>query len=80
MTARSGAELSSLVTGLGERARARPRLTTGLRDCEPQAGFDRYVELAPADAATLAKRAEFVSKSTSQRSRWLTNGTAGPGF
>lgn len=39
-------------------------------------GFDRYLELAKADAATLAKLADFVSRSISAQSQALGTGAA----
>jgi len=47
-----------------------------LADFKHAAGFTQYVELDSADAKTLAKLAEFVSKSISSQSQML--GTGGP--
>lgn len=47
-----------------------------LNNFKTEAGFTQYVELAKADAKTLAKLAEFVSKSISAQSQAL--GTGGP--
>lgn len=46
-----------------------PALAGYLRDFEKEAGFSKYVELADASAKSLAKLAEFVSKSISAKSQ-----------
>jgi hypothetical protein len=53
--------------------------TTGaaLAALQRDAGFAQYVELAQADAATLAKLAAFVSRSIAVQSRALGTGAAG---
>ncbi len=48
-----------------------------LRAWQQTAGFGQYVELARADAATLAKLAAFVSRSIAVQSRALGTGQAG---
>jgi uncharacterized protein YegL len=53
-----------------------PSVSQYLKSFEKEAGFTQYVELANADAKTLAKLAEFVSKSISAQSQAL--GTGGP--
>lgn len=47
-----------------------------LKAFEKEGGFTQYIELAKADSKTLAKLAEFVSKSISAQSQAL--GTGGP--
>ena len=47
-----------------------------LTDFSKTAGFTQYVELGNANAATLAKLADFVSRSISSQSQSL--GTGGP--
>lgn len=53
-----------------------PSVSTYLKSFEKEAGFSQYVELGNADSKTLAKLAEFVSKSISAQSQAL--GTGGP--
>jgi len=53
-----------------------PSVSSYLKSFEKEAGFTQYVELANADAKTLAKLAAFVSKSISAQSQAL--GTGGP--
>ena len=47
-----------------------------LQDFKNEAGFTQYVEIGQANAAALAKLADFVSRSISAQSQSL--GTAGP--
>ena len=47
-----------------------------LKAFQKEAGLDRYVEIANADAASLAKLARFVSKSISLQSQSLSSGTS----
>lgn len=53
-----------------------PQLSAMLTDLAQTAGFTQYVELGDADANTLAKLADFVSRSVSAQSQAL--GTGGP--
>jgi len=53
-----------------------PVLSQYLQDFQNEAGFTQYVELNKADAKTLAKLAEFVSKSISSQSQALGTGGA----
>jgi hypothetical protein len=53
-----------------------PTLSHYLSDLSTQAGFTQYVELGDAKANTLAKLADFVSRSISAQSQAL--GTGGP--
>jgi len=53
-----------------------PQLSGLLKDLAQTAGFTQYVELGDADANTLAKLADFVSRSISAQSQAL--GTGGP--
>ncbi len=73
--ARAQAHLTSLVTvlvGVGVKDHGLGQM---LDDFRKQAGFDRYVELAKADAATLASLADLVSKSIAVQSKALATGT-----
>lgn len=80
--ARKQAHLSSLVTvlvGVGVGAGVGDGgLSQMLEQFRQQAGFDRYVALDRADAATLASLAEFVSQSITVQSRALASGGAPP--
>lgn len=74
--ARSAREesLESLVTILiGVNIRD-PHVSKTLRTFRADVGFTQYVELADADAKTLAKLADFVSKSISAQSQSLGTG------
>jgi uncharacterized protein YegL len=53
-----------------------PTITRYLNDLKDQAGFTQYVELKDASSKTLAKLADFVSRSISAQSQAL--GTGGP--
>ena len=53
-----------------------PSISTALNELHTQGGFTQYVELKDANAKTLAKLAQFVSKSISSQSTAL--GTGGP--
>jgi hypothetical protein len=53
-----------------------PNISQALNDLHTQGGFTQYVELKDANAKTLAKLAQFVSKSISSQSTAL--GTGGP--
>jgi hypothetical protein len=53
-----------------------PQLSGLLRDISQSVGFTQYVELGDAKATTLARLAEFVSRSISSQSQAL--GTGGP--
>lgn len=72
--ARKSAQLSSLVTVLVGVGVADASLGQMLDDFRKKAGFDRYVELEKADAATLASLADFVSKSIAVQSKALATG------
>lgn len=72
--ARAQGQLASLITvlvGVGVQSAS---LGAALDDFRKQSGFDRYVELAKADADTLAKLADFVSRSISLQSHSLASG------
>ncbi len=76
--ARKLAHLSSLTTvlvGVGVKDHGLGQM---LDDFRKQAGFDRYVELEKADAATLASLADFVSKSIAVQSQALATGAQPP--
>ncbi|MCR9160294.1 MAG: hypothetical protein ACE37F_17930 [Nannocystaceae bacterium] len=73
--ARASAQLSSLVTVLVGVGVGSASLGTMLEGFRKEAGFDRYVELEKADAATLASLADFVSKSIAVQSKALATGT-----
>lgn len=49
-----------------------------LMDFSTQAGFDHYLELTKADAATLAQLADFLSRSIHAQSRVLGSGAPSP--
>jgi uncharacterized protein YegL len=66
--------LVSILVGVG--AKQDPTLSKILTDFHTNAGFTQYVELADANAKTLAKLAAFISKSISAQSQSL--GTGGP--
>ena len=53
-----------------------PQLSALLKDLSQTAGFTQYVELGDADASTLAKLADFVSRSISAQSQALGTGGA----
>lgn len=53
-----------------------PQLSTKLHQIAQTAGFTQYVELGDAQASTLARLADFVSRSISSQSQAL--GTGGP--
>ena len=67
-----------MLVGVGVNSKG---LSQELRSFERAAGFDRYIELDKADAPTLARLADFVSKSISMQSQSLATGRAqGLGF
>lgn len=68
--------LESLVTVLIGVNVQDPAMSAYLRDFHRTAGFTQYVELDNADAATLAKLADFVSRSISAQSQSLGTGGA----
>lgn len=69
-----GESLESLVSVLiGVNVRDR-RIGAYLQDFKNEAGFTQYVELAQASAKTLAKLAQFVSRSISAQSQALGTG------
>ncbi|MDQ2731732.1 MAG: hypothetical protein M3Y56_08745 [Armatimonadota bacterium] len=53
-----------------------PQVSQYLKQFKDEAGFTQYVEIGSADAKTLAKLADFVSRSISTQSQSL--GTGGP--
>lgn len=53
-----------------------PRIGAYLQDFKNEAGFTKYVELGNATAKTLAKLADFVSRSISAQSQALGTGSA----
>jgi len=73
---RLGEELESLVTILIGVNITDPNIQRYLKDLETEGEFSQYIELDNARANTLAKLAEFVSKSISAQSQAL--GTGGP--
>lgn len=66
--------LVSVLIGVG--VKAEPQLSQYLKKFETDAGFSQYEEIDQADAKTLAKLAEFVSKSISAQSQSLGSGGA----
>lgn len=74
---RASASLDSLVSVLVGVGVQDPTLRTYLDDLRRTAGFTAYVELARADAATLARLARFVSRSVARQSVALGSGAAG---
>jgi uncharacterized protein YegL len=72
--ARKQAHLSSLTTVLVGVGVGSSTLSQALHTFRRQAGFDHYVELDKADAATLASLANFVSKSIRVQSQSLATG------
>lgn len=66
--------LTAILVGVGVEDTA---VGPQLRALQHDAGFAQYVELAQADAATLAKLAAFVSRSIAVQSRALGSGAAG---
>jgi hypothetical protein len=75
-TMRKGEELESLVTILVGVNIVDPEVQRYLKNLNVDGGFSQYLELDNANASTLAKLAEFVSKSISAQSQAL--GTGGP--
>ena len=67
--------LESLLTILVGVNIASPDVSTALKQLEKDGGFDRYIELDSADAATLAKLAAFVTRSISLQSLALGRGS-----
>lgn len=68
--------LESIVSVLVGVNVTEPTIAKYLADLKDKAGFTQYVELKDASSKTLAKLAEFVSKSISAQSQAL--GTGGP--
>lgn len=68
--------LESVLTVLIGVNVAQPRLAKALMAFSASAGFDHYLELAKADAGTLARLADFLSRSIAAQSQVL--GTGGP--
>jgi len=74
---RKAEALESLVTVLiGVGTKQDPVVSQFLADFHKQAGLTQFVEIDQADAKTLAKLAEFISKSISAQSQSL--GSGGP--
>ncbi len=71
-----GESLESLVTILIGVNIQDPHISQKLKAFQSGVGFTQYVELGDADARTLAKLADFVSRSISAQSQSL--GTGGP--
>ncbi|MBU0551812.1 hypothetical protein KKF91_03980 [Myxococcota bacterium] len=65
--------LTSILIGVGAE-RAGSALNRELRRFKDKAGFDQYVPLADASAATLAGLADFVSRAIDVQSRYLAEG------
>jgi uncharacterized protein YegL len=63
--------LVSILVGVNVKE---PVISAYLKDLKDQAEFDQYVELDNADSRTLAKLADFVSKSISSQSNSLGSG------
>jgi hypothetical protein len=53
-----------------------PAVSTGLGQVQKDAHFDEYIEIGKANASTLAKLADFVSRSISAQSQALGTGAA----
>lgn len=68
--------LESIRTVLIGLNTAQGNISSFLQNFKAQVGFDQYVDVATADAKSLAKVADFVSKSISSQSQAL--GTGGP--
>lgn len=68
--------LESMVTVLVGVNITDPSVTSALKNFQTDAGLTQYVDAGNADAKTLAKLAQFVSKSISSQSQAL--GTGGP--
>jgi len=73
-----GEDLESVVSVLvGVNIQDRT-VSKALLDFSARAGFTQYVEIANADAGTLARLARFVSRSVSSQSQSLGSGQASP--
>lgn len=72
----SGENLESLVSILIAVNAQDPSLSNMLQQFNTEAGFTQYVELKDASKGTLAKLAQFVSKSVSSQSQALGTGGA----
>lgn len=72
----AGEKLESLVSILIGVNVSDPNISDSLKNLHTAGGFTQYVELKDANAKTLAKLAQFVSKSISSQSTAL--GTGGP--
>ncbi|MCB9673900.1 MAG: hypothetical protein H6737_02225 [Alphaproteobacteria bacterium] len=68
--------VESIVTVLVGVNVSEPGLAKSLMDFSAAAGFDHYLELDKADAATLARLADFLSRSIAAQSKVL--GSGGP--
>lgn len=66
--------VESVITVLVGVNVADPRLAAALMDFSTTAGFDHYLELADADASTLARLADFLSRSIVAQSTVLGSG------
>ena len=53
-----------------------PRVSAGLDQLRRDAGFDQYIEIGKANASSLAKLADFVSRSISAQSQALGSGSS----
>ena len=67
-------DVESVVSVLVGVAVADAALSGYLREFKGKGGFDQYVELAKADTSTLARLADFVSRSISAQSQALGTG------
>ncbi|MCA9573259.1 MAG: hypothetical protein KC656_35730, partial [Myxococcales bacterium] len=72
----TGEHLESVVTVLVGVNVKEARVATALMALSTQAGFDHYLELDKADASTLARLADFLSRSIQVQSQAL--GSGGP--
>jgi uncharacterized protein YegL len=64
--------LLTILVGVG----VDPQTSKQLAQVQKDAGFDRYIELTKANASTLAKLADFVSRSIGAQSKALGSGRA----
>jgi uncharacterized protein YegL len=67
--------LTSILVGVNVAASG---VSAGLATLQRDAGFDKYIEIQHANASTLAKLADFVSRSISAQSVALGTGNAAP--
>jgi hypothetical protein len=72
--ARQSESLESLVSLLIGINVTEPSIAKYLADFQVEAGFDKYVEAANAEAGTIAKLVDFISKSISMQSQAVNSG------